>query len=433
MTSASLAKGGSSSESGYFKQLPSEVYRATRPMLYILQSQMSRRYYEWSESQTVSQDQGPLTWWWCSDTSKAPIRRLSLVGTVLYIETREDGKLEEYPLIDSESGQSNIKLRSDSLEIVTRRRHHLLLLLQSSEPELLLCLQLLVTVSIFEYFSCYRAITGSLISTLGLSLPDIHLILRSKFNYKDWCEIYIEGEGWVKAWCHVNRDSRLNSKNYRADGKYQIKFYRSNKSSSPNDVASNLICYIPDSCRVEDIIFYSGNHHKSETGDNDTTAAMTSFLNGLDCIKVIGDVMYPTLEKSQTSSSSSWSFTHKRHVSTNSVKPSKAERLFVKRHSGLLIKPVPHRGVSPLESLIRLVIPLLDVARKYGRPDHFKTSRTDLGSMMFGLPRLPEVNYLTDEQIRSLLEAPQVKPDADIGDLLAFSMISGSRYLESCL
>ena len=174
-------------------------YPATRPMLYILQSQMSRRYYEWSESQTVSQDQGPLTWWWCSDTSKAPIRRLSLVGTVLYIETREDGKLEEYPLIDSESGQSNIKLRSDSLEIVTRRRHHLLLLLQSSEPELLLCLQLLVTVSIFEYFSCYRAITGSLISTLGLSLPDIHLILRSKFNYKDWCEILYRGRRlWLR-------------------------------------------------------------------------------------------------------------------------------------------------------------------------------------------------------------------------------------------
>ena len=451
MTSASLAKSGGG-ELGYFKQLPGDVYRATRPMLYILQSQMSRRYYEWSETQPVSQNkQGPLKWWLCqysgngngtsTSTGQIPIRRLSLVGTVLYIETREDGKLEEYPLIDSESGQSNVKLDSNSLEIVTRhRRHHLLL--QSSEPELLLCLQLLVTVSIFEYFSCYRAITGSLISTLGLSLPDIHLLLRSKFNYKDWCEIYIEGEGWVKAWCHVNRDSRLCARNYKADGKYQIKFYRSNKSSSPNDVASNLICYIPDSCRVEDIVFYTGNHHKSETvGDNDT-AMVTRFLDGLNCIKVIGDVMYPASEKPELSSSSSssspsststWSFSHKRHVSTNSVKPSKAEHLFVKRHSGLLIKPVPHRGISPLESLIRLVIPLLDVARKYGRPDHFKTSRTDFGSLMFGLPRLPEVNYLTDEQIRCLLEAPQVKPEADIGDVLAFSMLSGSKYLESCL
>ena len=286
MTSASLAK--SSGELGYFKQLPSDVYRATRPMLYILQSQMSRRYYEWSETQPVSQNkQGPLKWWLCqysgngTGTGQIPIRRLSLVGTVLYIETREDGKLEEYPLIDSESGQSNVKLHSNSLEIVTRHHRHLLLL-QSSEPELLLCLQLLVTVSIFEYFSCYRAITGSLISTLGLSLPDIHLLLRSKFNYKDWCEIYIEGEGWVKAWCHVNRDSRLCARNYKADGKYQIKFYRSNKSSSPNDVASNLICYIPDSCRVEDIVFYTGNHHKPETvGDNDT-AMVTRFLDGLN-------------------------------------------------------------------------------------------------------------------------------------------------------
>ena len=73
----------------------------------------------------------------------------------------------------------------------------------------------------------------------------------------------------------------------------------------------------------------------------------------------------------------------------------------------------------------------MDCARLYGRPVQFKTDRTDMNSLMFGLPKLPSVDYFAQEEIAHLMTQdfnPLKEEDTD--DTMALTMSRFTGYLQ---
>ncbi|GME86143.1 unnamed protein product [[Candida] boidinii] len=67
------------------------------------------------------------------------------------------------------------------------------------------------------------------------------------------------------------------------------------------------------------------------------------------------------------------------------------------------IIPETHQGVEPAETMIRLLIPIMNSFKLYGRPTKFLSTRDDRNSLLFGLPQLPHTQYLNIEDSFNLV------------------------------
>lgn len=413
-TPVSLAQSTNSSVSQInFQEISEDVIVSSIPMMKIITSQIDKIYYE---SNTEENN------WICTvpEQEDRQILKISLIGTNILLDLNDQTKTS-ISIVKTFSTESNVILLEDSINFIEPEVR-----ISSAESNDVTTLQKVIALSIFEHFSVYKSLTGSLISSIGLRMPDINMILNSQFNFKDWCDIYIPEEGWVRSWCHINKMSKRTDK-YDPKGKYQIKFYRTNKSNSPNSNA-NLICYIPDSNHVQDIFFYNG-----EANEQRPIANPTNFLNNVKLIKLIGDVLYPEETPSLRSTSTSSSITKqlispKRDVSTKAVKPSKSSN-FKTHKDGLLIRPIPHHGLSHFDAMIKFIIPMMDITRKYGRPKQFNASINESNSLMFGLPKLPNTNYLKQSEIDQLIRDTTME-DITNDEIFTYSMNWISDFLK---
>lgn len=415
-TPSSLGQSFNSTSTSHsiFQDIPQEVIMSAIPMIKIINSQTQKAYFDWNNENNDST-------WICTinDQEDRTIEKLVLIGTTVYLDLNDQTKTS-IPIINRYSADSNIILHEKSIDFISPS-----VTVSCNDLILMTSFQKLVAVSLFEHFSVFKSLTGSIISSMGLKMPDINMILNSQFNFKDWCEIYIKGDGWVKAWCHINKMSNKSDK-YEPKGKYQIKFYRDNKSLSPNSNL-NLICYIPDSNYVQDMFFYN-----FENVEQPNDAKSTDFLNNIKTIKLIGDILYPedrfTLRTPSTNSSfAKQLISPKRGISTSPIKPSKSGS-FRRSNKGLLIRPLPHRGLSHLDAMIKFIIPMMDVTRKYGRPTQFIATTKNINSLMFGLPKLPNTNYFDETEIQSLINE-KVMDYSSTNETLAYSMNWISKIL----
>lgn len=445
----SFASGSSSS---VFQSLPEDLLDGLKPGLVLLQAQARKKYYSWSY------DPSKLEVWQMASGDRpeevVPLQGLSLIGTTLVVKGQDFENFRANIVEDSETvRQSGVEASGQTLIINSGQ-----LILTCNNPSSLMNLEKLCLLSIFEYSSVFKAMTGTVISGLGIRLSDMHVILSSSFNYKDWCEVYIKDEGWVKLWCHIDKVGRRSGGENR-DGRYQIKFYRDKKSTS----TKNLVCFIPDCEDVQDIFFYKDC--KSNTREI-SQLGLDDLVDQLNMIRVVGNVLYPQdgfSQRNRSRSSSSVSFftssSSRRNSTVVSTPTSPASKLKllspVKTHQrkksevsmesnhsrytdlenctvdskGLLIRPLPHSGVHWLEAMIRMVIPMMDCTRLYGRPSHFKTERTDPDSLMFGLPRLPVVDYLAKEELQQLFDANLVVDKFPSSDSSTVAMRFFTRFL----
>ncbi|KAI5951560.1 hypothetical protein KGF54_004634 [Candida jiufengensis] len=78
---------------------------------------------------------------------------------------------------------------------------------------------------------------------------------------------------------------------------------------------------------------------------------------------------------------------------------------FFKKHADefvstniMYIMPIPHPGVSAVETMVRNFIPMIDSFKLYGRPKHLLSDKTNQNSMLFGLPSLPHYQYLSTHE-----------------------------------
>lgn len=267
-------------------------------------------------------------------------------------------------------------------------------------------------------------------------------------------------------------------------GGYKIKFYKDNKSTN----SKNMVCFISsENNDIQDLFFY-GTNENNPLGQND---GGESFLdNNLNMIKVIGEVSFsnninsPNPEQGSFSKSGSSGFLngqlrnlskssrnlsvssgnssnddnqltspksrggffsspklggpgspivgHKRSTSIASKKSSKSiPQNFTNVQRSLLIRPVEHEGVKQLETLIRFIVPLMDCLGKYGRPSHFNTNKNDPSSLMFGLPRLPIIDYFARKETKELLQTGPTDKSLQLeGDTATVAMKWLTRALQ---
>lgn len=416
-----------------FQSLPQDLLDGMKPALVLIQAQARKKYYSWEYDPLKHEV-------WQMTSNERPdeflsVHKLFLVGTNLVIEG-ENFERYRISLVEENDniGRCGVEASGQVLSLNGGQ-----MILTCTELLSLMNLEKFCLLSIFEYSSIFKSITGTVISGLGLQLSDMHVILSSTFNYKDWCEVYLKEEGWVKVWCHIDKVGRKSSGDHR-DGRCQIKFYRDKKSTS----SKNLVCFIPDCEYVQDVFFYKDcKSHPLDVLE----MGLEDFLDRLNTIKVVGNICYPQegfSQQNRSRSSSSMSFfmnnDNRRNSTVLSSPTSSTSRLKMlspsrghqrkksevsldSNHSrytdidncitdpkGLLIRPLAHSGVHCLEAMIRMVIPMMDCAHLYGRPAHFKTERSDLESLMFGLPKLPAVDYFAKEELLLLLE-PEIVID----------------------
>lgn len=88
---------------------------------------------------------------------------------------------------------------------------------------------------------------------------------------------------------------------------------------------------------------------------------------------------------------------------SNSKTPKKLSKKSIARTHLIYIIPESHASVKPCEILLRLLIPILNSYKLYGRPHKFISSRTDKNSLLFGLPQLPNTYYLNEKSSLDLV------------------------------
>lgn len=200
-----------------FQELPPELFAITKPIFKLLQAQANKVYFQSSEVEAV---------WDIKDSSGHVFeaKSISLVGSRIIVADSSVGVMD-VAIIDSPSNMNQCEISSvgEFLQF-----NNGLLSVACSDFALLEKFKRLCMISIFEFVSIYKALTGTVISSYGLRMSDMHIILNSPFNFKDWCEIYLDGQGWVKVWCHIDKVSKSSNSKSNSDhdtkGKYQIRF-----------------------------------------------------------------------------------------------------------------------------------------------------------------------------------------------------------------
>lgn len=103
------------------------------------------------------------------------------------------------------------------------------------------------------------------------------------------------------------------------------------------------------------------------------------------------------------------------------------------RENTVFIMPEQHPGVQGFETLIRCLIPLLDVFKLYGRPKRLNADKNDVNSLLFAMPTLPKAYYcdVTDIYLLTSIKGSENWTRADwmrnIKELLARKMAAGFR------
>ncbi|AMD22161.1 HGL179Cp [Eremothecium sinecaudum] len=253
----------------------------------------------------------------------------------------------------------------------------------------------------FENWSMHKTLTAMLLAIIGTRIHDTHLVMRGIYPFADWCYVFIN-DRWVKAWAYVRFSREQGKKNSTEN---TIQFFKTKSLSK-----KNLICSIDSSDFAEEVFF------TRDTSTCDLSALkidnLRAFLSEVDTIKYVGDVRVftndrktrafeyrggsPDIEKLKVSKYSS---SNNSTVSTIEVSEDSSP---VRKVHGLLIRPLPHKGIHHLESLVRFILPIMDCLRLYGRPEGFLLDHKHQDSLLFGLPKLPITDYLAQEELKLL-------------------------------
>lgn len=445
-----------------FKEIATESYQSVKPLLALLRSHECKVLYKYEFNPTSG-----ISWYvTLKEKSNALVlvQRLALVGASIILEGDEFGVLQ-VSLFDEMWNAGRRRSTQDGLDFENSQ-----LSLDCGDADTNNRLQKLCLLSIFECLSIFKTITGSIISTVGVRMPDMHLVLSSAFNFKDWCEVYLENQGWVKLFCHIRRARK--SLKGKPDDRCHIKFYK-------DDKCNKLVCFIPDTEYIQDVFFCPEKEDKSPAHFEDDTA---SLLDSLTTIKILGNVCFtsasqsrsllrsrssiiPNLKKSsslvslistsrkrattdsfaingQTDNTPLESSSQNNNQTGDSTPIAESIRSgtsgissspkFTTLSEGLLIRPLVHGGIGHLESMIRFIVPIMDCTRKYGRPGKFNKDRYDPHCLMYGLPRLPSIDYFAKEEIEKILTEP-LSEDSGPSENTAFAMSYFGSLLNDCI
>lgn len=206
----------------------------------------------------------------------------------------------------------------------------------------------------FEYTSLQEAYTGALLSARGSKLSDIRTILsESKFDYEDWVSVrFGSGMPWKRCFAVIEQPKKKSkSKIYKGS----VSFYKDEKKQKKTAMA-----IIKDASAA--YALYPQSH---------------KLIDHSTMIKLEGTVFFDGSKKS------------------------------LPKEACVYFMPEQHSAVPGYDTLIRFLIPLLDTFALYGRPKRLNANKSELNSLLFGLPVLPHVHYLDVDDLILLASSPQ--------------------------
>ncbi|KAK9461946.1 uncharacterized protein V1516DRAFT_623028, partial [Lipomyces oligophaga] len=200
-------------------------------------------------------------------------------------------------------------------------------------------------LSLFESTSLQEAYTGALLAARGSKMNGIRMLLQeTKFKHQEWAVVrFGAGMPWTRCWAVVIPAGYKKKKVHKFG---HIDFYESEKAKQKKQKPLATITAAKASYAVY--------------------PESSQLINNSTLFKIEGTV---TIDSTDSSSSAP-------------------------RDGFIFVMPEPHAAVYGFETLIRFLIPTLDAFHLYGRPTRFNGDKSDLRSIMFGLPDPPSTRYL---------------------------------------
>lgn len=225
-------------------------------------------------------------------------------------------------------------------------------LLQFANPVLLRDWSAAFRLALFEYTSLQEAYTGALLSAKGAKLNGIRTLLtETKFQHEDWVSVrFGAGMPWKKCWTVITPPTMKKKKKQPPPG--TIAFYEDKKTTKKPPLAT-----------------ISGSYATYAVYPQNSVLIDASTL-----IKVEGKVEFNDVEG--------------------------------EKDAAVFLMPEPHPGVPGFETLIRFLVPVLDVFKLYGRPQRLNANKADTRSLLFALPSLPYTQYLELAEAQELVSKP---------------------------
>lgn len=194
-----------------------------------------------------------------------------------------------------------------------------------------------------------EAYTGALLSSKGAKLNGIRTLLaETRFRHEDYVSVrFGSGMPWNKCWAVVSPSIVKKKKNLPPP--CTIAFYEDKKAVKGPPLAVVTGSYAAYAVYPQNSLL----------------------INNSTMIKLEGKVAF------------------------NDVPGEKDASVF--------LMPEPHAGVPGFETLIRFLIPLLDTFHLYGRPQRLNADKSDMRSLLFGMPALPYTQYLELNDVEMLV------------------------------
>lgn len=224
-------------------------------------------------------------------------------------------------------------------------------LLQFANSQLLKDWTAALRLTLFEYTSLQEAYTGALLSSKGAKLNGIRTLLtETKFHHEDWVSVrFGAGMPWKKCWTVVTPPTVKKKKNMPPPG--TIAFYEDKKT------------------KKAPLALISGSYSTYAVYPQNSV-----LINSSTLIKVEGKVTFNDIEG--------------------------------EKDAAVFLMPEPHPGVPGFETLIRFLVPVLDVFKLYGRPARLNADKMDMCSLLFAMPSLPFTQYLELSDAQQLVATP---------------------------
>lgn len=199
-----------------------------------------------------------------------------------------------------------------------------------------------IRLSLFECTSLQEAYTGAFLSSRGSKLGDIKVILaETKFDYEDWVSVrFGAGMPWKRCYAVISQSTS------KKNPKGKICFYESDKKIKKTNAMATVV-----NSKAAYAVYPSSNQ----------------LIDTSTIIKLEGSITFNKKEDTQD--------------------------------VDIFIMPEKHQAVPGYDTIIRFLVPSMNAFKLYGRPKKLIASKDNTESLLFGLPTLPHVHYLSVEEL----------------------------------
>ncbi|KAG7913939.1 hypothetical protein KL927_004918 [Ogataea polymorpha] len=399
-------------------KLPEELV----PVVTLLHAQQARSYCEMNVRVPVEDDQisttaSKVSWAYVSAKLSGTELAIWEVDSLTSQELRNDDNggfkpvyinlLDAQYMYFSEGDTHEIKI------VLTESKAYLLRFDSKNDLDYFYAALLLAQ---FENRQLQESFTGALFSSKAIHFSDIRTLLAPSNNNlrEEWCVLRFPflNDKWIRSYVvvtpNVGSKKPGNVKIYTSTSKNKKHLLASIKSArscvavypeNPEFIDNNSLIRLNGQIYINQQLL-----EKVVSGEVDTSAhshsrsrsgsGVVRKLSNSSLISARNRHMQKSPNHSRSGSLQKTGL-HKRLSSTLSMDSKK--KIDLKEADFVYLIPESHSGVKPTEIMIRLLIPLMNSFRLYGRPNKFISSRDNRDSLLFGLPQLPHTQYLDNE------------------------------------